>query len=118
MTSPICSVQSPGPPNPVGVVGSIDEMVLSRLRQARAAARERAWPARTELGRVLPATAAGRRVLPGQVIDVDTSRSPVTGENESAAATFKGDYGYHLLLAFLDKTDEALAQVVAARANA
>ncbi|HZX05332.1 hypothetical protein [Kribbella sp.] len=97
-------------------MGSIDEMVLSRLRQARAAARERAWPARTELGRVLPA--AGRRVLPGQVIDVDTSRSPVTGENESAAATFKGDYGYHLLLAFLDRTDEALAQVVAARANA
>jgi hypothetical protein len=111
MTSPICSVRSPRPPNPVGDLDSIDETVLGRLRQARAAARERAWLARTELGRVLPTTAAGRRVLPGLVIDIDASlvTCHLTGEKESAAATFKGSFGYHPLLAFLDKTGEALA---------
>lgn len=71
VTSPICSVRSPRPPNPVEGSASIDEAVLGRLRQARAVARERAWLARTEIGRVLPTTAAGRRVLPALVIDVD-----------------------------------------------
>src|SRR6266496_2765091 len=106
VTSPICAVRSPRPPNPVGVLDSIDEAVLGRLRQARAVARERAWLARTELGRVLPATAAGGRVLPGLVIDIDASlvTCHLTGEKESAAATFKGGFGYHPLLAFLDKT--------------
>ena len=68
-------------------------------------ARERAWLARTELGRVLPATAAGRRVLPSPVIDIDIDASLVTRHRrESPAATLKGGFGYHPLLAFLDKT--------------
>jgi len=41
------------------VLDRIDKAALGRLRQARAAARERAWLARTELGRVLPAARAG-----------------------------------------------------------
>ncbi|WP_405061457.1 IS1380 family transposase [Kribbella sp. NBC_01505] len=91
------------------VLDSIDAGVLGRLRQARAVARERAWLARAELGRELPAATAGGRVLPGLVIDVDASLVTCHSEKESAAATFKGGFGYHPLLAFLDNTGEALA---------
>jgi Transposase DDE domain group 1 len=91
------------------VLDRIDQAVLDRMRQARAAARERAWLARIELGRELPAAAAGGRVLPGLVLDVDASLVTCHSEKESAAATFKGGFGYHPLLAFLDNTGEALA---------
>jgi hypothetical protein len=91
------------------VLDSIDQALLDRMRQARAAARERAWLARTELGRELPAATAGGRVLPGLVIDVDASLVTCHSEKESTAATFKGGFGYHPLLAFLDNTGEALA---------
>ena len=88
---------------------SADEAVLGRLRQARAAARERAWLARAELRRDLAAAVAGGRVLPGLIIDLDASLVTCHSEKESAAATFKGGFGYHPLLAFLDNTGEALA---------
>jgi len=91
------------------VLDGIDEAVLGRLRQARAVARERAWLARAELGRVLPAAAAGGRLLPGLVIDIDASLVTCHSEKEAAAATFKGGFGYHPVLAFLDNTGEALA---------
>ncbi|TCM33817.1 DDE family transposase [Kribbella sp. VKM Ac-2568] len=87
------------------VLDGVDETVLGRLRQARAVARERAWLARAELGRVLPS--AGGRLLPGLVIDASLVRCH--SEKESAAATFKGGFGYHPVLAFLDNTGEALA---------
>jgi hypothetical protein len=48
-------------------------------------------------------------VLPGLVIDLDASLVTCHSEKESAAATFKGGFGYHPLLAFLDNTGEALA---------
>ena len=91
------------------VLDRIDQALLDRMRQARAAARERAWLARIELGRELPAAVAGGRVLPGLVLDVDASLVTCHSEKESAAATFKGGFGYHPLLAFLDNTGEALA---------
>jgi hypothetical protein len=91
------------------VLDRIDQALPARLRQARAVARERAWLARTELGRELPAATAGGRVLPGLVIDVDASLVTCHSEKESAAPTFKGGFGYHPLLAFLDNTGEALA---------
>lgn len=91
------------------VLDGVDETVLARLRQARAVARERAWLARAELGQVLPAARAGGRVLPGLVIDIDASLVACHSEKESAAATFKGGFGYHPVLAFLDNTGEALA---------
>jgi hypothetical protein len=72
------------------VLDSIDQALLDRMQQARAMARERAWMARTELGRELPAATAGGRVLPGLVIDFDASLVPCHSEKESAAATFKG----------------------------
>ncbi|GAA1616213.1 hypothetical protein GCM10009789_82790 [Kribbella sancticallisti] len=91
------------------VLDSVDEIVLARLRQARAVVRERAWLARTELGRMLPASRAGGRLLPGLVIDIDASLVTCHSEKESAAGTFKGGFGYHPVLAFLDNTGEALA---------
>jgi hypothetical protein len=58
---------------------------------------------------VLPAARAGGRLLPGLVIDIDASLVTCHSEKESAAATFKGGFGYHPVLAFLDNTGEALA---------
>jgi hypothetical protein len=91
------------------VLDSVDDVVLAGLRQARALARDRAWMARAELGRDVPAATAGGRELAGLVIDVDASLVTCHSEKESAAATFKGGFGYHPLLAFLDNTGEALA---------
>lgn len=68
------------------VLDSVDEAVLGRLRQARAVARERAWLARAELGRVVPAATAGGRVVPGLVIDIDASPVRCHSEKETAAA--------------------------------
>ncbi len=50
------------------VLDAIDAGTLQRLRVARAAARERAWLSRTELGRELPAARAGGRTWPGLVL--------------------------------------------------
>lgn len=91
------------------VLDCIDEVVLGRLRLARAAARERVWLARAELGQNLAAATAGGRALAGLVIDLDAALVTCHSEKEAAAATFKGGFGYHPLLAFLDNTGEALA---------
>jgi hypothetical protein len=86
--------------------------LLPALRAARAATRERAWPAAGELGRALPVVSAGGRSWPGLVIDVDATLVTCHSEKEQAAATFKGGFGFHPLLAFLDNTGEALAGVL------
>lgn len=96
------------------VLDSIGAPQLPGLRTARAAARERAWLARIELGRDLPVVRAGGRDWPGLVIDLDATLVTAHSEKEGAAATFKGGFGYHPLLAFLDNTNEALAAVLRA----
>jgi hypothetical protein len=85
---------------------------LAALHQARAQARERAWLARAELGRTVPAVRAGGRTWKGLVVDLDATLVTAHSDKESAAATFKGGFGYHPLLAFLDNTNEALAGVL------
>ena len=85
---------------------------LLALQEARAMARERAWLARAEVGRTVPAIKAGGRTWKGLVIDLDATLVTAHSEKESAAATFKGGFGYHPLLAFLDNTNEALAGVL------
>jgi hypothetical protein len=52
--------------------------------------------------------AAGRE-LPGLVLDLDASLIDVHSDKQSAAATFKGGFGYHPSLCWLDNTGEALA---------
>jgi hypothetical protein len=91
------------------LLAAIDEPLLAALRHARARGRERLWVQREETGRGLPAASAAAREIPGLVFDLDASLVEVHSEKESAAATFKGGFGYHPLLCWLDNTGEALA---------
>lgn len=72
-----------------------DPAMLGALREARARARTRAW----ELG------ARPQRI----VIDVDATLVGAHTEKEGAAVNFKGTFGFHPLLAYLDESREALA---------
>lgn len=85
----VCSVSTAA-----RVVEAIDEEGLERIRQARAACRERAW----QLG------AAPERV----VIDVDASLVTAHSEKEGAAPTWKRGFGFHPMLAFCADSREAL----------
>jgi hypothetical protein len=99
-------------------LAGIDAGQLAGLRSARVAARERIWLARAELrglrghDRAMPVVQAGGRSWPGLVIDVDATLVTCHSEKESAAANFKGGFGYHPVLAFLDNTNEALAGIL------
>ena len=91
------------------LLSDMDSGVLGRLREARAAARERAWAQRIETRGGLPqATAAGQPV-PGLVLDMDASIVLCHSEKESATPTWKKTFGYHPLFCFLDNTREALS---------
>jgi Transposase DDE domain group 1 len=72
-----------------------DPELLDALRAARASARERAW----ELA------GAPERVT----IDLDATLITAHSDKQGAAGNFKGGFGFHPLLAYLDETDEALA---------
>ena len=71
--------------------------LLGGVRAARAAARERAWRA--------GAAPAGGPL----VIDIDATLISTHSEKDGTAGTYKGGWGYHPLLAFLDGTREPLA---------
>ena len=72
-----------------------DPTLLEALRVARARARERAW----ELG-----------VRPQRlVLDIDSTLICAHTEKEGAAVNFKGTFGFHPMLAYLDGSREALA---------
>ena len=68
---------------------------LEALRGARARARERAWALGARPERI--------------VIDVDATLIGAHTEKEGAAVNFKGGFGFHPLLAYLDGSREALA---------
>jgi hypothetical protein len=74
----------------------IDEPHLERVRAARAAARKRAWE-------------AGAAPEPGRElrIDFDATISIAHSEKQNAAATWKKTFGFHPLLAFLDRPEVA-----------
>ncbi len=75
-----------------------DAGLLDALRCARARAREHAWNA----------VAAPERI----VVDIDATLIGAYSEKEGAAGTFKGGFGFHPLLGYLDETREALAGVL------
>ena len=83
------------------VLNGIDDETLVALRRARGQARARAW---------------GSGGGPADVVlDVDSSLVEIHSENtEHAAAHFKGGYGFHPMLCFLDETGEALAGLLRA----
>jgi hypothetical protein len=75
-----------------------DPALLEALRAARARAREHAWDA----------GAAPERI----VIDIDATLITAHSEKQGAAGTFRGGFGFHPLLAYLDESREALAGVL------
>ncbi len=89
------------------VLDRIDAQHLPGVRAARAAARERAW-----------AAGAGPDLSQELCIDFDATITVAHSEKENAAATWKRTFGFHPLLAFLDRPDvsggEALAGVLRA----
>ncbi len=80
----------------------IDEPHLDRMRAARAGARERAW-------------AAGAAPERGSElrIDFDATITIAYSEKQNAAATWKKTFGFHPLLAFLDRPEVADGEALA-----
>jgi len=77
-----------------------DAQLLDGLRAAHAKARAHAW----ELG-----------VKPSRVtIDLDATLLTAHSEKDGAAGTFKGGFGFHPMMAYLDETGEALAGLLRA----
>jgi Transposase DDE domain group 1 len=91
------------------VLDGLDPAALSRLRAARAAAREVAWAQVRETRGRLPASTAAGQEIPGLVLDMDATLVICHSEKESASRTWKKTFGYHPLLCFLDNTGEALS---------
>lgn len=83
-------------------VERVDAAHLDRMRSVRAAAREAAW-----------AAGAGPDVSAGLTIDIDATITIAHSEKTNAAKTWKKTFGFHPVLAYLDRPDvsggEALA---------
>src|SRR5680860_353299 len=77
------------------VIKSIDAGLLEAIRGTRAVARERAWDAG---GR--PETIT---------LSIDATLLGAASEKEGAAGNYKGGFGFHPLLCYLDETGEPLA---------
>lgn len=80
------------------VLKSVDEQLLTRVRAARAAARERVWD-------------AGAR--PASItLNIDATLLTAHSDKQLAAGTYKHGYGFHPICCYLDETGEALAAVL------
>lgn len=77
------------------VIKSVDADLLEAIRGARAVARERAWDAGAR-----PETLT---------LSVDATLLGAASEKEGAAGNYKGGFGFHPLLCYLDETGEPLA---------
>lgn len=85
----------------------IDEQHLDRVAAARAEARERAWAAGAAPDLDCPEMGGELR------IDFDATITIAHSEKENAAATWKHTFGFHPLLAFLDRPDVAGGEALA-----
>jgi hypothetical protein len=91
------------------VIESVDERCLDRLRAAVAVARARAW----QLGaRPERPVARWHNRSERTVIDIDATLTTASSPKEQAHGNFKGGYGHHPLLCFLDGTGEAPAGIL------
>jgi hypothetical protein len=77
------------------VIKSIDAGLLEAVRGARAVARERAWDAGAR-----PETIT---------LSIDATLLGAASEKKGAAGNYKGGFGFHPLLCYLDETGEPLA---------
>jgi hypothetical protein len=92
------------------LLDQLDDTRLAAIAAARARAREVVWAQHAETrGAPFPSARVAGRDLPVLVIDLDASVVVCHSEKELAAATFKGSFGYHPMLAFCDNTGEFLA---------
>ena len=93
------------------LLDQLDDTTLAQIAGARARARELVWAQRAEThdGRAFPPARVAGRELDVLVIDLDASIVVCHSEKEQAAATFKGTFGYHPMLAYCDNTTEFLA---------
>jgi hypothetical protein len=80
------------------VIAAITSERLEVLRDARRQARERAWAS----------GAAPERIT----LDFDATLVTAHSEKEEAAGNFKGGFGFHPLLCYLDESNEALAGIL------
>jgi len=80
------------------VIGQLDAERLEAIRSARAKSRKAAW-----------AAGAGPSEL---TIDIDATLLVSHSEKAGAAGNYKGGFGFHPLLAYLDESGEALAGVL------
>ena len=92
------------------VIDSIDEACLGRLRGAVAVARARAWKLGARSQRASKNDSDARAEL--TVVDVDATLTTAYSDKEQAAGNFKGGFGHHPLLCYLDQTGEALAGIL------
>ena len=94
---------------------ALDELTpaaLRRVEKARARVRRHVW-AQLAAGGGLPASrVAGTDLGETVVLDVDATLVTVHSEKESAAATFKGGFGYHPIGVWCDNTQEMLAAML------
>ncbi len=77
------------------VIKSVDADLLEAIRGTRAAARERAWDAGAR-----PETIT---------LSIDATLLGAASEKEGAAGNYKGGFGFHPLLCYLDEAGEPLA---------
>lgn len=84
------------------VLDRVDADHLGAVRAARAVARERAW-----------AAGAGPDLAGELAIDFDATITIAHSEKENAAATWKKTFGFHPLLAFLDRPEIAGGEALA-----
>ena len=84
------------------VLDRVDADHLGAVRAARAVARERAW-----------AAGAGPDLAGELAIDFDATITIAHSEKENAAATWKRTFGFHPLLAFLDRPEIAGGEALA-----
>jgi hypothetical protein len=90
------------------VIDSVDEACLDRLRSTVGLARARAW----QLGG-WPQRREGKRKRPElTVIDIDATLTTAHSEKEQAKGNFKGGFGHHPLLCYLDDSGEAPAGIL------
>jgi CHAD domain-containing protein len=76
----------------------LDEGMLARLREARSAARTRAWSL----------AGAPRRLI----LDIDATLVTAHSDKQGAAGNYKGGYGFHPLLCCEASSGEALAAIL------
>ena len=93
------------------VIDSIDPQCLGRLRAAVAVARAGAWRIGARPERSL---ARWHNRCERTVIDIDATLTGSSSEKEDAGGNFKGGYGHHPLLGYLDGTGEAPAGILRA----